>query len=559
MILQDVLRLPSMAAANVVAGGKGTDRQVLWSHVVDMPDPVPWMRPGFLLLTTGYSWPKDENMQRRQIADLAMAGVAAVIMAVPKYVEQFSSAARAQADAANLPLIEIPFEVPFAQIMEELHRSVMMEPYAIIERSEQIHRALTRAAARDATLDDLAQELRSLIERSVTFENPDGKVLASASIDGQLDDVRRETLAAGQSPLSTIGALERSSLNRRIRATEKPLRIAAVPEIGLAARVVCPIRIGSELVGAVWIIEGTEPLSELDHRAAEHAALVAAIHIAHQRDLTATQARLGYASFLSLLETEPGREPIADERVRLLGFDPAAAHRVGIVSIPARLPLDRDGMMRRERVAQTINGVLQKAGLEALVTVSLNLVPFLLPAGVEPETIWDALGDASLSIVLGREHPGAEGVRMSYREALSLLSYRDRPPLCTYDDLLVPRVIMGDPSARETFLDGFFKPLQDRKTDVNSRRRCSRSHVTDSGFARLPRRCPSIRIHCGTASTGSATFWPSISATRTPVPDSTRFTAAGRRQPRVVSSVRAYQKAPRVLVLYTWRPHAASS
>lgn len=463
MKFADVLNLPSMATGVVVAGAQGTDRQVIWSHVVDMPDPVQWMRPGFLLLTTGYSWPKDETRQRRQIADLATAGVAGVIMAVPKFVEHFSPAARAQGDASNLPLIEIPFEVPFAQLMEELHRSVVMEPYAIIERSEHIHRALTRAATRDASLDELATELSGLIERSVTFEDPDGKLLASASIDGQLDDVRRETLAAGKSPLAKIGALERSGLNRRIRSTEKPLRIAAMPEIGLAARVVCPVRIGSELVGVVWIIEGKEPLSELDHRAAEHAALVAAIHIAHQRNLTETQARLGYASFLSLLETEPGREPIADERVRLLGFDPHAQYRVGIISIPQELPLDRAGMKKRDTVAQGVRDVLRRAGREALVTVSLNHVPFLLPLGVKPESIRDALADPALSIVLGREHLGAEGARTSYREALSLLSYRDRPALCTYDELLVPRVIMGDASARETFLEGFFRPLRDRK------------------------------------------------------------------------------------------------
>ncbi|MDQ2866051.1 MAG: PucR family transcriptional regulator ligand-binding domain-containing protein [Candidatus Eremiobacteraeota bacterium] len=463
MKFADVLGLPSMASGRVVAGKAGDGRQVLWSHVVDVPDPVQWMRPGFLLLTTGYSWPLDETREQRQIADLASAGVAGVIMAVPKFVEHFSKAARAQADASQLPLIEIPFEVPFAQLMEELHRSVVMEPYAIIERSEQIHRALTRAAARDATLDDLARELSSLIARSVTFEDPDGKLLASASIEDQLDDIRRETIAAGKSPLSAIGILERSTLNRRIRATEKPLRIGAVPEIGLAARVVCPVRVGSELVGAVWIIEGREPLSELDHRAAEHAALVAAIHIAHQRDLTATQERLGYASFLSLLETEPGREPIADERVRLLGFDTQANYRVGIVHIPEDLPLDGAGIARRERVAQAVRNALRHAGREALVTMSLNLVPFLLPPGVKAEAVRDALGDPSLSIVLGREQSGAQGARSSYREALSLVSYRDRPSLCTYDELLVPRVIMGDAAARETFLDGFFRLLRERK------------------------------------------------------------------------------------------------
>ncbi len=463
MKLTEVLALPSFGGAKLVAGSAGVDREVTWAHVVDLPDPVPWVRPGFLVLTTGYSWPSDASHQRRQIADLAAREVAALAMAVPRFVEHFSRAAREQADLARLPLIELPFEMPFAQITEELHRAVMLEPYAIIERSEQIHRALTRVAARDATLDDLARELSRLISRSVTFEHPDGKLLAAATYGEDVDDMRRRTLERGRSALDAIGELERSALNRRIRAAEKPLRIAAMPEAGMNARVVCPIRIGSELVGIVWIIEGAEPLSELDHRAAEHAALVAAIHIAHQRELTTTEARLGYASFLSLLEAEPGRVPVAGERVRLLGFDPNERYRVGIVAIDQALPLDRDGLKRRDLVAQRVRDVLRSAKREQLVTVSLNLVPFLLPPGVDPDAIDAELGDPSLSIVIGREHPGVDGARTSYREALSLLSYRDRPRIATYDDLLVPRVITGDPSARATFLDDFFRPLRSRK------------------------------------------------------------------------------------------------
>jgi purine catabolism regulator len=462
MKLSDMLALPSFATANVVAAREHVDRTITWSHVVDMPDPVPWMRPGFLLLTTGFSWPADESAQRRQIATLAACEIAAIVMAVPKFVDHFSDAARDQAERSRLPLIEIPFEVPFAQITEELHRAIMLAPYQFIERSEAIHRALMHVATRDSTLDDLAHELSRLISRSVTFEDPSGKLLASATFGEDVDEVRRETLLLGNSPLDVVGAFERTALNRRIRAAERPLRIPAMPERGMNGRVVCPIRIGAELVGVVWIIEGIEPLSELDNRAAEHAALIAAIHIAHQRELTSTEARLGYASFLSLLEGA-GPAAIADERVRLLGFDPLERYRVGIVSIPQKLPLDRDSLEWRDRVAAMVRDALRKAGHAQLVSATLNRVPFLLPPGVNVATIDTALGDPTLDIVVGREHAGIEGARTSYREALSLLSYRDRPRIATYDDMLVPRVIMGDAAARESFLNDFFAPLRERK------------------------------------------------------------------------------------------------
>src|SRR5579871_2864908 len=128
MRLKDVLALPSLSTARVVAGTSGLERDVLWSHVVDMPDPLPWVRPGFLILTTGYAWPKASAEQRAQVANLAKAGVSALGMAVPHFVDEFSAEAREEADRAGLPLLEIPWEVPFARITEELHRAVTAQP-----------------------------------------------------------------------------------------------------------------------------------------------------------------------------------------------------------------------------------------------------------------------------------------------------------------------------------------------------------------------------------------------------------------------------------------------
>jgi PucR family transcriptional regulator, purine catabolism regulatory protein len=459
LTVRDVLRLGVLSEARLVAGEAGLDRPVLWSHVVDMPDPAPWVPAGYFLLTTGYSRPNEEMAQRALIEALAAGGVAGIGLAVPRYVAAFSQAERDAADRAFLPLVEIPFEIPFARITEELHRAIMAEPYRIIERSEQIHEALMRAASRESTLHDLARILAPLIGRSVTFENPHGKLLASCSIDEREDAVRKETLERAQTPPATLQALETSGLARRLRSSEKPIRVPAMPEIGLAARLACPIRLGAEFVGAVWIIEGEQPLSELDHRAAEYAALVAAIHIAHQRELAALEASLGYASVLSLLESEGELTPAAAERIRLLGFDPERSYRAAIVLLPEEMPLGREGFLRRDRVAARVRDALRAYGAEQLVSVVLNRVPFLAPDGVELESFVRSLDDGSVTLVAGRAHRGADGARTSYREALSLLRYRPRKSVCTFDDVLVPRVISGDADARRTFIADLLGPL----------------------------------------------------------------------------------------------------
>src|SRR5215467_7168264 len=207
MTVREALSLDSLKTARIVAGEAGVDRLVRWTHVVDLPDLAPWVRAGQLLLTTGLSWPKADAEQRSLIRQLADKKLTAVALAVPRYLEHFPHAARDEADRLELPLIEIPFEVPFAQITEELQRAIIAEQYQIVERSEQIHRELTRAAASGKNLDDLAHTLGILLERSVTFEDASGKLLAFHDA-GTTDAIRGETLEREQSPASTIDALE---------------------------------------------------------------------------------------------------------------------------------------------------------------------------------------------------------------------------------------------------------------------------------------------------------------------------------------------------------------
>ena len=44
--IRDALKLESLKTATVVAGHAGLDRELQWAHVIDMPDPAPWVRPG---------------------------------------------------------------------------------------------------------------------------------------------------------------------------------------------------------------------------------------------------------------------------------------------------------------------------------------------------------------------------------------------------------------------------------------------------------------------------------------------------------------------------------
>jgi purine catabolism regulator len=466
MKLLDTLSLPVLESTRVVAGTTGLEREVRWVHIVDVPDMLPWVRPGQLLLTTGYAWPHHEEEQRSLVRALAEQGLAGIGLAVPHFFEHFSHVVCVEADQVHFPLLEIPWNVPFACVTEELHRAILAEQYRVIEQSEAIHRALTRAALKAGSLQDLATTLGHLIGRAVTFENMDGHVLADYAHEDDEDRVRRATRESGQSPPEVFAQLHELGYMHIIRSAQKAIHLPALPQIHLSERVVCPIRLQEELIGLVWIIEGTRPLSALDVHAAEHAAVVAALYLFHQRELALLEAQLGYTFLDSLLEGHFKATPQALERAQLLGFDPQESYRVGLLVLDEPVPLSREGFLRRSRLATRLRQRLQFLGLAPLLSVSLNQIPFLLPERCAGKRVWSALEEKGLALAFGRVHKGVEGVQRSYREVLSLLPSLPPEGCHSYETLLLPRVLVGDSEARHAFLDGLLGALTLQRNGV---------------------------------------------------------------------------------------------
>jgi purine catabolism regulator len=457
--LIDAHYLTVLRRARIVAGKHGLNREVRWVHIVDMPDVLPWVRPGQLLLTTGYSWPREPGQQQNLIRALAEKKLAGVGLAVPRFFEHFSETFRVEADRLDLPLLEIPWEIPFAQITEELHTLILGEQTRLIEQSERIHRSLTRAALEADSLQDIAETLGDLIHRAVTIEDPEGSVLGYYRIAEMEDNVRRESLQKGHSPPDFLKYLRDSGSQQLIDQATAPIRIPPAAALGFTGRIVCPIWLKGKIVGRVWIIEGDEPLSDLDLRAAEHAATVAALQIAHQQALASVEVRVGYSFLSALLEGRFESTPQSLERARLQGFSLDALYRVGLLVMDESVPLSHEGVIRRDRLAERLRQRLQQLGIPPLISVSLNQIPFLLPLECDGGQIWSELVAPEIAFAVSRPYPGIAGVRQAYVEALEIAPHVRFGTFCRFEDVLLPRVLAGDVSARQVFLKDIFDPL----------------------------------------------------------------------------------------------------
>lgn len=449
MLLREALDQGPLAAATLITAQNHVDREITWAQVVDHPDIEPWVSEGHLLLSTGYNWPKDAEGAHAIVERLAAKGVCGVVLAVPHFIDHFPEASVKAALKVGLPLMEIPWAIPFSGITQAIHRELVGQQARDLARSEQIHRELTEAAVSSDGLQQVAQVLGHVLQRDVWILAQDAQVLSCHSLDA----TEGKTLTTDM--LMSIRAA-------RIDSAPHPTRLSFGVEGGVPSTsiVAYGVRVRADCVGYVLVAEGATELSAIDLRAVEHAGTVSALQISHQRALAMQEARLGYALIASLIEGRFDPKPQVLERAQLLGWSVTTEYRLCSLVMDEPNPLSREGFVKREEIAAKLKRSLELQGIVPLISLAANQINVLVPSGLGVDRWWGELELSRAALAVSQPHTGVEGMAAAGREAAELLEHLRPGRVHHYEDMLLPRVLHGDPDARRIFLERMLRKLE---------------------------------------------------------------------------------------------------
>lgn len=466
LTVSDLLQLDLLREVRPVAGKTGLGREIRWVHI--WPEVLPWFHGGELLLTTGYSWPGRPKEQRRIVRELGEAKLAAILFATGRFFPSIPPAILETAERVGLPILEAPSDIGFAEVTEVVNREIIRRQYEVIERSEQIHKHLTAVALEARELADICQALSSVIRKPVAIVDAGFRPLARAESAWEGSGLPMDPEWFSPDRLERSG---RREILGEIQRTRGPLRVRGRGEPEARDRIVCPIRLAGEPVGYLWVLEGTDPLTDLDLRAAEHGAVVAALHILRQQTVASVEARVQNSFVQALIQGELGKTTGLEERARLLGFDPEASYVVGLLALvgPGGRKRALDGPEEfhlRERLDRALRLSLRESGYPALLGYLMNQVVFLLPAGADQgalrskvAALWKRVHEFESAIpcamALGSVHARASGVAASYAEADGVLTASEGEGVFWYQDLLLVRLLssVGDDRVLRDLVD----------------------------------------------------------------------------------------------------------
>lgn len=313
--LHDVLALGGLGAVRVLVAPKGLEAPV--SDVV-VHDPVgrAVIPPRALVAAVGLH-PKSLDMLML-IDDAANAAATAVLVAADE--DALSEELVDRADRAEIALLHVSPSVAWGRLLVALQS-------ALATTMCECDDGLLRTPIRD--LFDLANAVASLLGGAVVIEDAHGRVLAHSTTGEPIDDVRRETILQRRTPVELARQLAGAGVYSRLWRGEVVRHVAddvrnCAPRLGVA------LRTRDEVLGVIWVLEGTKPFGDNAVATLRRVADAAVVHVLRQR-VEFEPARLARGEHLEALLTgtrnvdtlarELELDAHAGAVVVLLGFD----------------------------------------------------------------------------------------------------------------------------------------------------------------------------------------------------------------------------------------------
>ena len=440
--VKDILDVPGLPL-RLLAGKDQTGGAVRWVHASELEDPTPWLKGGELILTTGMNVGTTRAAQRAYVKRLAAAGVAGLGFGLGFTHDTTPKSLITAAEAANLPLFEVPYPVPFIAITEAIFTRILAEQYDTLQRAVEAEHVLTRSVMEGRGVEGVAASLADVTGGWVLLLDLHGLPLASTSRAASLRAARTWEELKDSRPEGTSFSLTLVDRGHHIW----------VQPVGAQGRVEAFLAVGKP-----------ESLSHLDRIVAGHALSLFAIELATSRAVADAQRRLQGDFFDELARGGMSR---ADAGRGLAPFGFSKEGRVMVIAIEGGEP---------EAVSHAATDRLSRAGGGFLISTHAGGVNLLVPGDGEPTDLSQMgkeLGvKTGADLLMGAGSPAEiTDVARSLREARYALQVCRLEGWATagFEQLGTYRLLlsMTDPDALRAFADAMLAPLDAYDRDHN--------------------------------------------------------------------------------------------
>lgn len=169
LTIREVLTRESFAHASVIAGKEGLDREVKWSHVLEVTELDTLINGGELILTTGVGLQSELQTQLKYVRRLIDKEVAGICIEIGPYFKEIPIEIIELANRCSFPIIIFKKTVRFVDITQDLHTFIINQHHQMLSQLDALSRKFNSISLTHNGILKILQELHQFFQQRAIF------------------------------------------------------------------------------------------------------------------------------------------------------------------------------------------------------------------------------------------------------------------------------------------------------------------------------------------------------------------------------------------------------
>lgn len=296
--LERILQLSKLQKMKVLAGEQGLSNSVLWVNVLEMLDELDQLAEGELFVTTAVDLGTSPEAEETLVSRLVQKKISGLAIQTGFYVKEISQTLIRLCDHHGLPLIEIPEEMGFGEIIRAITHEIIYQQNKRLESTQQIQEGMTKLLLEKKGITGIAEHLWELLDCPIKILDSQGYLIADYPVgvtEGFLID--------------EVGELRANASKRNSEGY-----------FFWRGEIIYPLLVDSAYYGAIWIGESKKANSD-QVIALASAATICLLELMKKQEVWEAEERIRGDFLDDLLEGSWAQQEDAFHRGRRLGFD----------------------------------------------------------------------------------------------------------------------------------------------------------------------------------------------------------------------------------------------
>ncbi|TYP48671.1 PucR family transcriptional regulator [Thermosediminibacter litoriperuensis] len=468
--VKEVLEKKLLGSAELIAGETGLNKVITRVNIMEVPDIINWVKPGELLFTTVYSIKDDFEAQKALIPALHQKGLAAIGIKPGRYIKDIPDVMIRAADKLGFPLIKIPFEMTFPDLMLPILREIFDKQASFLERLDEVHEKLMNVVINGGGLKEITSTLSDLLKAHILIkEEVFGNYYFSSEEIKNIYEDSAKTLVCKRKGAFEYEIFEMEMKDSKVNVIKVPIMAAG------------------QNYGEIFVFEKKGKITNFEISIIERTSTILAFYLT--KEIAAKEVEMKYKSgFIDdLLSNDVNRRGSAVERGAIFGFDASKQYIVillEIANIEKELRnINENSKQERlkNRIMFAINCLLEEKG--AIIATKMDMMIILLPIppnkmndieikkysknlGKEIlKNIQDNLSEVNLTLAMGRFYKNITDIYKSYQDAKKALMIGNildkKNEVIHFDDLGIFRLFYQNSERDEMikFYNEYIEPI----------------------------------------------------------------------------------------------------